>query len=385
MNRLPGLDLLRAIAIAWVMIFHSYIIGGWGHFAGLDKHGWMGVDLFFALSGFLIGQQVFKPLAAGGRFSFADFYLRRAFRILPVYLLVVAVYFLWPGGREYPGIQPLWQFLTFSVNLLIDAQNSKAFSHVWSLCVEEHFYLLFPLLALWLARRPTAAKFLAVCIGLVLFGMLVRGYVWLHLVGPAIAADDQQAVGSWFLKGIYYPTWARLDGLLAGVVLAGVRVYRPDLWGRWSRYANLAGAAGLAVVALSIWLFRDRVDFIPTLLGYPLLSLGMGLLVLCGASQGSVSARVRLPGAAWLAAASYSLYLSHKLVFHGVESAFGSWLDGHGLLTFTGYAAATLAVGAVLHYGIELPFLRLRGRLLSRSPGEMLPPVAQPVSSQGVA
>ena len=96
MNRLPGLDLLRAIAIAWVMIFHSYIIGGWGHYGGVEEIGWMGVDLFFVLSGFLIGSQVLKPLAQGQAFSFTDFYLRRGFVVT---------------GRvdDYPrGHQSLW-------------------------------------------------------------------------------------------------------------------------------------------------------------------------------------------------------------------------------------------------------------------------------------
>jgi len=144
-----------------------------------------------------------------------------------------------------------------------------------------------------------------------------------------------------------------------------VRAYRPTLWARWTARGGVAGVSGLAVVALSLWLFQDRTGFIPTLLGYPLLSFGMGLLVLWGASS-NVLARVRVPGAGWLAAVSYSLYLSHKLVFHGVESWLGSVLDGHGVLTFAGYAAATLLVGAALHYGVERPFLHLRDRLLQR-------------------
>ena len=366
MNRLPGLDLLRAIAIVWVMIFHSYIIGGWGHFAGIDKHGWMGVDLFFVLSGYLIGAQVLKPLAQGRAFSFADFYLRRAFRILPVYLVVVTAYFVWPSIREYPGIQPLWQFLTFTVNLQIDVEHNLAFSHVWSLCVEEHFYLLFPLLAWWLARKPSLTKFIAACVAVVAFGLLVRGYIWLYALAP-VQGIDQNSYGKVFLEGIYYPTWSRLDGLLTGVVLAAIRTYRPALWARWAMRANSILLAGLAVVGLSIWLFQDRTGFIPALLGYPLLSFGMGLLVFAGANANSLVARVRVPGASWLALASYSLYLSHKAVFHLVESAVGNRLDGHGVLTFAGYASAVLLVGALLHYGVERPFLRLRERFLKRA------------------
>jgi len=345
------------------MIFHSYIIDGWGHYAGIETYGWMGVDLFFVLSGYLIGSQVLKPIAAGQGFSFTDFYLRRAFRILPVYLLVVAVYFIWPSIREYAGIQPLWQFLTFTVNLFIDVDKNLAFSHVWSLCVEEHFYLLFPLLAWWLARRPSVGKLLVVCLAIVAFGMLVRGYIWQHYMGPAKGVD-QNSYNKYFLEGIYYPTWSRLDGLLAGVVLAVIRTYRPAQWTRWAGRANGVMAAGFVVLGLAVWLFQDRAGFPASVLGYPLLSVGMGLIVFAGASAKSLLARARVPGAGWLALASYSLYLSHKLVFHLVESEMGDHLDGHGVLTFAGYAAAVLLVGALLHHGVERPFLRLRDRLL---------------------
>lgn len=83
MTRKPGLDLLRALAILWVMPFHTYL-AGWMGGGVLRWSGWMGVDLFFALSGFLIGSQVFKSLADSGRLDFIDFYLRRGFRTLRI-------------------------------------------------------------------------------------------------------------------------------------------------------------------------------------------------------------------------------------------------------------------------------------------------------------
>jgi peptidoglycan/LPS O-acetylase OafA/YrhL len=93
MHRLPGLDLLRAIAIIWVMLFHSWVVGGLGDgFAWLSGYGWMGVDLFFVLSGYLIGSQLLKPLSRGEPLSFSGFYLRRAFRVLPAFLVVLALY-----------------------------------------------------------------------------------------------------------------------------------------------------------------------------------------------------------------------------------------------------------------------------------------------------
>jgi len=370
MSRLPGLDLLRAIAIVWVMLFHSYIIDGWGHYGGVETYGWMGVDLFFVLSGYLIGSQVLKPLANGEPLSFADFYLRRAFRVLPVFFVMLALYFLWPACRESPGIQPLWQFLSFTLNVLIDYEHNKAFSHVWSLCVEEHFYLLFPWLAWWLTRRPSATKFIGVCIAIVVGGMAIRGYVWLHELAPVKGLDDD-SFNLRYLEDIYYPTWSRLDGLLVGVVLATTKAYRPVLWAQLQDKANALMFFGLIIVGIAIGLFRDRAGLLPTVVGYPLLSLSMGLLVLAGAGTRSWLGKWRVPGAGWIALTSYSLYLSHKVVLHGVEVMFGAQVDGHGVLTFAIYASAVLCVGTLLYYVVERPFLRLRERFHVQAKREM--------------
>jgi peptidoglycan/LPS O-acetylase OafA/YrhL len=355
--RYPGLDLLRATAIVWVMLFHSFVVGGLGQdWAWLSRYGWMGVDLFFVLSGFLIGGQVLTVLARGQRLSFRDFYLRRAFRILPAFWAVLAIYLLWPGFREAEGIEPAWMFLTFTLNLLIDYGERAAFSHAWSLCVEEHFYLLFPLSAWWLTRRPSLPKFVAVCVAVVLLGIALRTGVWLY-----DAAHDPPR--NWFVEDIYYPTWNRLDGLLFGVVLATVKAYRPQAWQRAQRYANPALLAGLAMMALSFWLFRDRVGLLGNAIGWPVLSLGLALLVFAGASRLSWIGRWRLPGAAWVAAISYSLYLMHKAVFHVVQAQWGDALNGTGLLTFCVYGAAAILAGAALHYAVERPFLKLRERV----------------------
>lgn len=378
MSRLPGLDLLRAIAIVWVMLFHSFVAGGLGEgYNWLSRFGWMGVDLFFVLSGYLIGSQLLKPLSRGEPLAFGDFYLRRAFRVLPAFWVVLALYYLVPAFREADGIQPPWQFLSFTVNLLIDYQHNKAFSHAWSLCVEEHFYLLAPWLAWWLTRRPSAAKFAAACAAVLVAGMALRGYVWLHDLAPVRGvADAERDFGQRFVEQIYYPTWMRLDGLLAGVALATLKVFRPQWWARLQGRANLLALAGLIVVALAIWLFRERLDLLPTVIGYPLLSAGLALLVAAGAGTQGWLARLRIPGAGWIALASYSLYLIHKQVFHMVDSVFGTLLEGRGLVAFAAYAAATLLAGALLHYSVERPFLRLRERWFAGRPRTAVTAVA---------
>ena len=357
--RLPGLDLLRAIAVLWTMQFHSFIVGGLGpDWSWLSRYGWMGVDLFFVLSGYLIGGQLLQPLAHDETPSLHTFYLKRAFRILPVFWVVLAVYLLWPGFREAPGMEPWWKFALFVVNLDIDYAKS-AFSHAWSLCVEEHFYLLFPALALLLARKPSPLKFWVVCIAVLLGGIALRAGIWLH-------DDAVQPPRNWFVEDIYYPTWNRLDGLLMGVMLAAWQAYRPASWARAAKHANGFALAGVVVMALAFWLFRDRVGLLGNSIGWPVLSAGLALLVFAGAqTHGMLGARA-VPGAGWIAAISYSLYLVHKPMYSVVQEHLGEMLEGQGVIAWLVYGLASLVAAALLYYVVERPGLWLRKRLLAR-------------------
>jgi peptidoglycan/LPS O-acetylase OafA/YrhL len=356
MNRLPGLDLLRATAILWVMLFHSFLVGGLGpDFQWVSRFGWAGVDVFFVLSGFLIGTQVLRPLQRGERLSIGGFYARRAWRILPAFALVLALYACFPSLREEAGMQPWWQFATFTMNLLVDYSQNRAFSHAWSLCVEEHFYLVFPLLALWLARRPSRATFIGICAALVLGGIALRTGIWLH-----DAATHPPR--NWYIEDIYYPTWMRLDGLLVGVVLATLRVYRPHAWQRLQDRSGACLIVGLIASAVALWLFSDRTGLLSNAIGWPILSFGFGMFVVAGSSTNSLIGRWRVPGAGFIAAISYSLYLSHKIAYHVVQSWMPASLEGQGLARFTLYALGAIALGAALHYAVERPFLRWRDR-----------------------
>lgn len=364
--RLPGLDSLRAIAVVWTMLFHSFLVGGLGEdWQWLQQYGWMGVDLFFVLSGFLIGSQVLAPLSRGERFSFGDFWLRRAFRILPTFWAMLAIYLLWPGFREAPGMEPWWKFAGFFVNLTIDYGSHAAFSHAWSLCVEEHFYLLFPILAIGFVRLRSGAALATFCIALVIGGIALRSAIWLHF-------DALDPAYNWFVEEIYYPTWNRLDGLLAGVLLAVWKTYRPASWQRMAARANLVLIAGLATMALSFWLFRERAGFPGNSIGWPVLSAGLAMLVFAGAQRDSWIGRRAFPGAAWVAAVSYSLYLVHKPVYGLVEQHLGDALDGRGFIAFVLYGIASLLAAALLYYAVERPGLRLRkhwaARAVSRTP-----------------
>ncbi|WP_083684916.1 acyltransferase family protein [Massilia putida] len=212
-SRAPGLDLLRAVAIVVVMLYHLSSHGI--DIACAGRHGWMGVDLFFVLSGYLIGWQLLRDVAAGRMPDWTGFILGRAWRILPAYLAVLALYLALPTWREAEAMPPVWQFLTFTMNVLPDHLTQRAYSHAWSLCVEEHFYLLLPLAVWLLGRRPDVLATAAGAAVLFGGGMLLRDWQWRHAVAPHMApgGDMARAIAG-YVGSIYSPTWTRLDGLL---------------------------------------------------------------------------------------------------------------------------------------------------------------------------
>jgi peptidoglycan/LPS O-acetylase OafA/YrhL len=373
---------MRGIAILWVMLFHFRFMIALPQVLYWPSHyGWMGVDLFFVLSGYLIGSQLMRPYLKGSTPSLSGFYLRRAFRILPAYLTVLAFYFTIPGFREAPGLSPVWQFLTFTENFRINYAVDQAFSHVWSLCVEEHFYLVLPLLILLFMRKPRFGKALALILGILAFGIFIRGYIYLHQLRPMLLAGNDDFYLH-YTERIYYPTYTRLDGLLVGVALACIKTFRSLWWEKMMSRGYLLLISGLLTCACAMWLFRDRFGLSGTVVGFPLMSLGLGLLVACSISPqvigwlqrvlpGHRGERIRSLSAqcfAVMATLAYSLYLTHKEIGHLCRVHLGQYMESRGWPALGLAFAASICVATLLYLAVERPFLRLRERLSARRP-----------------
>ena len=387
LNRNHGLDTLRSVAILAVITFHICAFHSDGvlqpFLDPIGRFGWMGVDLFFVLSGYLIGTQLLRPYAGGHAPNLWMFYLRRFLRVLPAYLAVLALYYFLPVWSESPNLPPLWEFLTFTQNLFVHYPAQNAFSHVWSLCVEEHFYLLLPLVALLMTRRPSLAKTATLLGSLVLFGICIRVFFLVHTLRP-VAASGRYFMPE-YIERIYYPTYSRLDGLLAGVTLALIRIFRPSWWSTLARHGHLLFFAGVSVWGVAVWILRVRADSVYGLsafgdaFGFPILSLALGLIVASTMSNNGILSKVHVPGARTIATLAYSLYLTHKEVMHLDDLLFPRIAVIGGLAWIALYAVSCLLVSATLYFCVERPFLLLRDTLLkSRDRSPELESAAEP-------
>ena len=372
-----GPDLLRALAILLVMLWHLPPTATPALLTGLKPFSWIGVDLFFVLSGFLIGTQLLAPVARGERLDVRTFYLRRAFRILPAFLVVLALYAIFPVLWEAPDMQPVWRFVTFTMNFDLAYQLNGTFSHAWSLCVEAHFYLILPLILLLLAPIRSVVPALVLATVIVLMGMAIRFAIWNDVIGAKLETGEYKGLGFLYMKDIYYPTYCRLDGLVFGVLLAAAKIFWPDIWRRHAD-GRVMFAGGAVCVAASLMLLAYRGSLAPTpahlptlslpgaVAAYPLFAFGCTLILAALIKAEALLSRSRLRGATLIAALSYSLYLSHKLVMH-LDNLIVDADRLQGWMGLVVYFGTSFLAASALYLAVERPFLQMRGSVLVRS------------------
>ena len=366
-SKFYGLDNLRAFAIIMVLIFHY---SGWFQhpvwFPSVFEFGWIGVDLFFVLSGFLISSQLFVQIKKEGTFSVRDFFIKRFFRIIPVYYFVVAIYFLVPffkndfgAGQQLP---PLWKFLTFTQNFNADFDKTGSLSQVWSLCVEEHFYLILPFTLLFFLKIGKLNKAYLLLIVLFLGGFLIRMFCYNNIYLPTINGIANQAI---WLNTIYFPTYCRLDGLIIGVAIAALYNYLPSLFLKLSNYANTIIVVGILIIIGAYFPSKYQYNFLNTIFGFPTICLAFGLLVLGSIMPNSVLYRWKSNLLSKIAQLSFSLYLIHMAVILTTQTIFFELgIAKNSNLTFL-FSLIFCAFGAaIIYYIIEKPFIMMRGRFL---------------------
>lgn len=351
--RIAGLDGIRALAVVTVMVFHlvpGTLIGGY-----------LGVDIFFVVSGFLITTLLLREHAATGRVSLGGFWARRARRLLPalgILLLACCTAALFVGGDVLVGLgTQVLGALTFSSNWLFIAAGSsyfdetvpELFRNLWSLAVEEQFYLVWPLLVvLVLVRIPRWVKLVGIG------ALAVALAVWM---GVATGLSSTAPLDP---TRVYYGTDTHAFGLAIGAFLAVLMLGRSPTrrLARWLLALGgtlaIAGLIALAVVLPGSELLTYRG-------GLALVALLSAVAIAALLVPNSLLGRILdfLPFR-WVGLRSYGLYLWHWPVFVLLGSALPTWpREGPGAWALGGIALAITVVAAALSYRfVEQPIRR---------------------------
>jgi peptidoglycan/LPS O-acetylase OafA/YrhL len=360
-GRLARLDVLRAIAVLLVLGRHH---PSYPPFLS----GWIGVDLFFVLSGFLISGLLFVEYKARGTLDLRRFVVRRGFKIYPAFYLMIAVTLL---GRPYFGVPSFREPWTPEV-FFYQNYVQGLWAHTWSLGVEEHFYLLLPLLLLFLCRRSLGKPnpFRAVMV---------------LLIPIAFVSLVLRILVTYRLPYNYFThlfnTHIRLDSLYFGTAIGYLYHFRPEVLQRLvsSGRRQLALAAASVACLAPCFVFQVEHPFMSTI-GLTLTYLGFGgVLVLALhaplAFLGGGSATRAVTGAlAYAGRHSYSIYLWHVPVLYWVLVRVDGplHLRRHVGKRFLVYVMLCVAIGVVLAWAVEIPALKLRNRLFpTRAPAPL--------------
>lgn len=339
MKRIPTLDGWRAVAITAVVIHHvarCFYQQESAYGLSLTRFGAFGVDIFFGLSGLLITKLLLDEFQRTGGFGLRGFYIRRVFRILPPYLMflvVITAAGMWRSGREAASC------LLFFRNYVPDAQAGEATQHLWSLAVEEHFYLLWPGLLAWVGARRSKNLAAGLALTVALWRMIQSQFVVPLL--PLVPA--------------HFRTDIRLDALLWGCVVAFIlddadaraRFARQMRFGIW---CALAGLLSLCVV------YYSELNSVMVAVLIPILLAGTTLH-----RQWAVSRALDWGPVTWIGRISYSLYLWQALfLVPGWEHPTHWWQQWPANLPLA------VAVAALSYYAIEKPLLRAGRKLASQ-------------------
>jgi peptidoglycan/LPS O-acetylase OafA/YrhL len=367
-ERLPALDGIRGLAIIWVVLHNTTDLlpptlhGTSRVLAFLVHPGWIGVQLFFALSGFLITGRLLDTQRTSNYFS--AFYAKRALRILPLYytvlillLIIAPALHLGPTLLQANPKEQLSLWL-FSVNWTHAAPYG--FAHFWSLAIEEQFYLFWP----FIVHRLSARRLFTVCLYIAMIGMFIRGVMVFN------------GVSSWT---VYTATTSRLDALaLGGAGACLVRIPAAHAWLASRLTASILAALVLFVVGVPVTRAYDTDAMRCQIFGYTLLALCCAILVATAAVAGeqgrpTILARVlRWPPLRSCGKYSYAIYIFHQLIHKlwgepWMVSRFGGRPPAHAVYLYSLTIGLVSFAAAYLSYQLlEKHFLALKILFLPR-------------------
>lgn len=346
-----GLDLFRALAILLVVLSHGkFLLNGtvlenFPYVKMLD-----GVDLFFVLSGFLIGGILLKSSSEGLNWpGVAHFWKRRWLRTLPNYYLILLLNFIFVSVGIISGDLNVfgWKFIVFLQNF--SKPLIGFFWESWSLAVEEWFYIFTPLL-LWLLLKKFKLKvsFLIVTLVLMLGPLLYRAYSF------DVTLDD-----FWFDVKVRKVVLMRLDAISFGLLLAWIYYFHKSIWDKWK---NVMLVLGVGIILFLLNYGASNSSFYRQVFYFTITPLAIALVLPW--FEGVTSSWKRLVGAVThVSKISYSMYLINlALVAQVLGLNFPVQGNLDGIMKYLSYWVIVISVSSALYYFVERPILKWRDR-----------------------
>ncbi len=368
---MPELDALRFFAFLGVFLGHSWAqAGGFIHPSSVHflilllQSGEFGVDLFFTLSAYLITELLWRERDRFGSLDVRSFYTRRVLRIWPLYFAFLLLSI--PIIRFVPQMAFSWTYypaFTFFVGNLMIAWTSSppaVIGPLWSVCVEEQFYLTWPLILKRLSRR----------------GVLIAGVIILIF---STLSRALLVAGGFSDTVLHMGTFARLDPIAAGIILSAILKGERPLLGTVMRLLLYAGGIGMWVVGASLSATPSAAPLAPLSRIFCTSLVALGCVAFMLGTLGIARLNRMF---IYLGRISYGLYIFHVMVLDlGLI-----WIDGFAGWSMWGWAAfsafelvVTVLISAISYRYYEAPFLRLKERFQRIGSGESL---AEPVRAE---
>jgi peptidoglycan/LPS O-acetylase OafA/YrhL len=375
-RRVPELNLLRGIAVLLVIYVHVQYFSDWYSvvlppfarrlIAHTAKHGWIGVDLFFVTSGYLISSLLFTAYERTGRIDFGNFFFRRGLKIWPAFWVLIAVTLIVDRFAHIP----IQRGAVIDELLYLQNYRPGIWGHTWSLAVEEHFYIALPLLMILMLRfrRGMADPFRSIVAVFVVVSIIALAFRLYQLSGGVTPENH------WKTRE---ETHCRADGLMFGVLLCYFATYHNagmKLFLSTARAWQVTLAFALVTIPLC---FNILASYFSNTIGYTMIYVGCGLFIV-QIQRWSSPLKTRLLSAlnpiSRIGVYSYSIYLWHQPVQHVMFWAVQRLSLSPGLsavIGVAGYIFGSVALGAAMSKLVELPILRLREKWLPSPSGDL--------------
>lgn len=364
-KRIFGLDLVRSIAILLVLCAHGLdfflapfleesFIGRIINRSLSFPLGFFGVELFFILSGFLIGGLIIKELVEDGHWRYLlNFYFRRWLRTLPLYYLVVLILVLFPIGAGFT-----WENLFFIQNFNSD---TLAFNPVsWSLSVEEWFYFIVPLIMLLTFRFIKKKKrmyFMGISLSIIILSLMAR-------ILLVVFKDPS------FDFGVRKQMFFRLDSIMFGVILAGIKFYYKNLYKKIvanRKMVFIIAMVGLVLCEIWFILHRDRITLDQSLFSrtffFTIVSISCALFVISLETIKLPRTIIVGKSVTTISILSYGVYLLHFGIYTLVQNLVTVNSIFMGVTSFLVSTIFVFILSAIVYKFYELPIMNLRSKL----------------------